>query len=290
MSDLLSGNPSPLIELRDERLAGSGVALWLKRDDLIHPLIPGNKWRKLVPNLNVALAQGHHTILTFGGAWSNHIRAVAAAGSLLGIKTIGIIRGEEHLPLNPVLDEARQRGMYLSYLDREAYRNKASDGCLDAIRERFGEFYLLPEGGTNTLAVRSCRHVPREVSIDFDVICCAVGTGGTLAGIAAGLEVGQRAIGFSALKGGHFLAEEVRELQRTAFGATVGRFEIETRYHFGGFAKRAPALDSFSRDFFERHAIALESSYVAKMMYGVFDMAYRGEFPRETRVIAVITG
>lgn len=111
MSDLLPGDPSPLTELRDERLAGGGVAVWLKRDDLIHPLLPGNKWRKLVPNLDTARAQGHHTLLTFGGAWSNHIRAVAAAGSLLGMSTIGVIRGEEHLPLNPVLAEATRRGI-----------------------------------------------------------------------------------------------------------------------------------------------------------------------------------
>jgi 1-aminocyclopropane-1-carboxylate deaminase len=177
--------PSPLVELNDDRLTRCGLRLWLKRDDLIHPDLPGNKWRKLNLNLIEAREQGKHTLLTFGGAFSNHIRATAAAGRLFGFDTIGIIRGEQHLPLNPVLDYAARQGMRLVYLDRATYRVKHT--LTDRLRLEFGDFYLLPEGGSNALAARGCALLPGEIDIDFDLICCPVGTGGTLAGIAAGL-------------------------------------------------------------------------------------------------------
>lgn len=177
--------PSPLVELDDARLTGHGLRLWLKRDDLIHPDLPGNKWRKLNLNLIEAREQGKHTLLTFGGAFSNHIRATAAAGQLFGFDTIGIIRGEEHLPLNRVLDYAARHGMRLVYLDRATYRLKHT--LTDRLHQQFGDFYLLPEGGSNALAALGCALLPGEIDIDFDLICCPVGTGGTLAGIAAGL-------------------------------------------------------------------------------------------------------
>lgn len=292
MTDELGGAvvPSPLVELDDDRVSSRGVRLWLKRDDLIHPAVPGNKWRKLVPNLRAAREQGHGRLLTFGGAWSNHIRATAAAGRLFGFETIGVIRGEEHLPLNPTLTGAVADGMRLTYLDRTTYRQKHTPEVVAPLHEQYGDFYLIPEGGSNELAVRSCRDVPGEVDIDFDVICCAVGTGGTLAGIAAGLEAGQRALGFSALKGGEYLAGEVERLQVAAFGTRLGDWDIEYRYHFGGFAKRTAVLDGFIADFAERHGVALEWVYVAKMLFGVFDLVERGAFPPGTRLVAVVTG
>lgn len=178
--------PSPVVEVRDERLSRSGVRLLVKRDDLIHPEIPGNKWRKLKYNLAVARERGAGTLLTFGGAYSNHIRATAAAGHYLGFSTIGVIRGEERLPLNPSLAYAIGRGMRLIYVDRTTYRHKREPEVIDGLRQRFGDFYLLPEGGSNALAVCGCAEIPAEIDESFDVICCAVGTGGTLAGIAAG--------------------------------------------------------------------------------------------------------
>lgn len=193
--------PSPIEELRNELLDSRNIRLYLKRDDLIHPELPGNKWRKLEPNLEAARDLGSHTFLTFGGAYSNHIRATAAAGHYLGFSTIGVIRGEEHLPLNPSLTFAVNRGMQLAYLDRTTYRLKDSPDLTDELRRRFGDFYLVPEGGSNELGVRGCRAIVDEIAFDFDVICCACGTGATLAGIAASLGDGQRAIGFAALKG-----------------------------------------------------------------------------------------
>jgi 1-aminocyclopropane-1-carboxylate deaminase len=259
--------PSPVEELHDERLTQRGIRLHLKRDDLIHPEMPGNKWRKLKYNLAAAAENGHRTLLTFGGAYSNHIRAVAAAGYYFGYETIGIIRGEEHLPLNPTLAYATARGMGIEYLDRETYRDKASPTVERELRRRHDDFFLLPEGGSNAHAVRGAAELPAELAMPYDVVCCACGTGGTLAGIAAGLPAGRRAIGFSALKGGSFLVDNVR--RQAEYGVDTTNWSIELDYHFGGFARRTAELDRFIADFRDRHGLQLEWVYVAKMLYGL---------------------
>lgn len=279
-----------MVELTDDRLANRGVRLWLKRDDLIHPDLPGNKWRKLKHNLTAATESGHHTLLTFGGAYSNHLRATAAAGHYFGFHTIGVVRGEEHLPLNPVLSYAVDRGMRLTYLDRGTYRNKDDPGVRAALRDRWGRFYLLPEGGSNAAAVRGCAELPAEITEDFDVIAVPVGTGGTLAGIAAGLRPGQHAIGFSALKGGEFLTERVRQLQHSASAEPRANWHVEYGFHFGGYARQTPALTAFAADFTARHGIVLERCYVAKMLSGIVTLAGSGALAPDSTVVAVITG
>lgn len=281
--------PSPLEELDDDRIARRGVRLLLKRDDLINPEVPGNKWRKLKYNLEAAAAGGHDTLLTFGGAYSNHIRAVAAAGHYFGYDTIGVIRGEERLPLNPVLAYAMSHGMRLGYLDRTSYREKMSDVVLNRLSDRFGDFFLVPEGGSNVAGVRGATELPREIDIPYDVICCPCGTGGTLAGVAAGLSHGVRALGFSALKGGGFLVDDVRQLQAD-FDRPTTNWSLELDYHFGGFARKNADLDWFIAEFRERHSIELEWVYVAKMLYGVFDLVGSGRFEPGTTLIAVVTG
>jgi 1-aminocyclopropane-1-carboxylate deaminase len=282
--------PSPMHRLNDDRLQAVGVEVWLKRDDLIHPDVPGNKWRKLRYNLMEAAARGDETLLTFGGAYSNNIRAVAAGGSLCRFSTVGIIRGEEHLPLNPSLAFALRQGMRLSYLSREGYRRKTEADVLDGLRDEFGSFYLLPEGGSNELAARGCAEIPAEIAMDFDVICSACGTGGTLAGIAAGLRPGQRAVGFSVLKGGAFLERSTADLQVRAFGSRRGDWRIETGFHFGGYARMPAELGYFVADFRDRHGVVLDWVYVAKMMYGIYALARTGAFEPGSRVVAVITG
>ena len=282
--------PSPLAELPDGRLTRAGVCLYLKRDDLISPDIPGNKWRKLRYNLAAARDQGHRVLLTFGGAYSNHIRATAAAGHYFGFATIGVIRGEEHLPRNASLDYAVRHGMRLVYLDRATYRRKTSPAVIAALRDQFGDFYLLPEGGSNPAALRGCAELAGEIVRPFDLVCCPCGTGGTLAGLANGLGARQRALGFSVLKGGQFLAGDVASLQRAAFGVPSGNWAIEYGFHFGGFAKRTPALDEFITGFQARHALALNWVYTAKMMYGIFELAGQGAFRHGTTIVAVITG
>lgn len=282
--------PSPVERVRDERLAGAGIELWLKREDLIHPDVPGNKWRKLKYNLAQASAQGQRTLLTFGGAYSNHLRAVAAAGRACGFLTVGVVRGEEHLPLNDSLSFAVRHGMRLAYLSRADYRRKTDPAIIEALHREFGSFYLLPEGGSNELAVRGCAELPAELPAELDVVCCPCGTGATLAGIAAGLAAGQRAIGFAVLKGGSFLEHDVADLQRRTFGAPTGNWQVEQRFHFGGYARRTAELDGFAADFEARHSIGLDWVYVAKMMYGIFALAQEGAFTSGTRVAAVITG
>jgi len=281
---------SPLAELADARLDEHHVRLLLKRDDLIHPELPGNKWRKLSHNLAAAREQGHTTLLTFGGAYSNHIHAVAAAGRVFGFSTIGVIRGERAEPLNWSLSYATAQGMKLIYLDRETYRHKHEPQVIDALRVRFGDVYVLPEGGSNALAACGCAELPQEIDTGFDLICCPVGSGGTLAGIAAGLAPGQRALGFSALKGAWSLDADVAELQRDAFGTTSGNWTINHDFHCGGFAKRTPELDGFIADFHQRHGVDLDRVYVAKMLYGVVALAEQGEFDSGTTIVAVITG
>jgi 1-aminocyclopropane-1-carboxylate deaminase len=283
--------PSPLQEITDPRLEVASVRLILKRDDLISPDLPGNKWRKLKYNLETARRDGHRTLLTFGGAYSNHIRATAAAGARFGFATIGVVRGEEHQPLNPSLRYAADRGMELVYLDRASYRCQASPAVIEPLRERFGRFYLLPEGGSNGLAARGCAELPAEITTPFEVLCVPCGTGGTLAGVAAGLAAGQRAIGFSALRGGAgFLPGTVRALQDEAFGGPRGDWLVDDEFHCGGFARRTPDLDAFIAGFQARHGLTLDWVYVAKMLYGLYAHAQRGTFPPGTTVVAVITG
>lgn len=279
--------PSPLQELVDDRLAGRGVRLLLKRDDLIHPDIPGNKWRKLKHNLAAAAHADRRTVLTFGGAYSNHLRATAVACHRLGFASVGVVRGEAHQPLNPVLDVAARHGMALSYLDRGSYRRKDDPAVIDGLRRRFGDVQLIPEGGANAHGVRGCAELPAELGPDVDVICCASGTGTTLAGIAAALRPHQRAIGFAVLKGGGFLRDEVHRLHR-AYGPVTGDVSVETDFHFGGYARGAAELSGFIADFRQRHGVTLDAVYEAKMMYGIVALARRGQFRPGSTVVAVL--
>ena len=273
-------------ELCDERLTAAGVRVLLKRDDLIHPEIPGNKWRKLKYNVSAARDLGFDTLLTFGGAYSNHIRATAAVGYYGGFNTVGVIRGEEHLPLNPSLEYAAARGMRLTYLDRTTYRAKTSDAVITALHREFGDFYLLPEGGSNREAVLGCAELAAELTDPYDVLFCAVGTGGTLAGVAASTP--RAVVGVPVLKGGAFLENQIVDLQRTTYGTRVGTWHLECNYHFGGYAKRTPELDAFIEDFEARHGLLLDWVYEAKMMYALFDQITHGTFPQGTTLIALI--
>ncbi|MEU0068465.1 pyridoxal-phosphate dependent enzyme [Streptomyces sp. NPDC006332] len=282
--------PSPLQEIEDDRFTRYGVGLVLKRDDLIHPELVGNKWRKLAPNLSAAAGR---TVVTFGGAYSNHLRATAAAGRLLGLRTVGVVRGQELAgrPLNASLARCAADGMRLHFIDRSTYRRKTEPETLAAVLRAAGaeDAYVVPEGGSNALAVRGCRALGEELRGHADVVGVACGTGGTLAGLAAGLGPDRRALGVPVLKGG-FLDGDIRALQQQAFGGLRGSWRLDERFHFGGYARTTPELDSFAADFESRHGLPVERLYVAKLLYGLVALAQEGHFTPGTTVAAVITG
>ncbi len=283
--------PSPLVKLSSDFLFEKAVNLWMKREDLIHPQLSGNKWRKLEFNLEEMRRQRKKGILTFGGAYSNHIYATAAAGQLFDFSTIGIIRGEETLPLNPTLAFARQAGMQLEYLNRTTYRDK--EKLTKIYQSRYPDYYLLPEGGTNIHAIpgsaRTAAEIVEQLPLLPDYICLACGTGGTLAGIVAGLDGVSEVLGFSVLKG-DFHQRDIRELLTNANIRDPENWSINTEYHFGGYARRTPELDKFIADFKKEYDIPLEWIYTGKLMYGVFDLIEKGVFPKGSNIVVIHTG
>ncbi|TXH29816.1 MAG: 1-aminocyclopropane-1-carboxylate deaminase/D-cysteine desulfhydrase [Cyclobacteriaceae bacterium] len=281
---MLRYTPTPTVEITDPIVEKAGVRLLIKREDLNHPLVSGNKWWKLKYNLAEAQTQNKKTLLTFGGAYSNHIYATAAGAAELGFKSIGIIRGEETLPLNSTLSFAKQQGMSLHYVSRELYRTKTSSQFIDALEQRFGDFYLIPEGGTNALAVKGAAEFAQTLNTDFDYLCCPIGTGGTLAGLINGLPK-KKVIGFSVLKGGEFLVDDIRAL------TTVnGNWNVVSDYHFGGYAKTNSALEQFIRTYEANHAIPLDQVYTGKMMAGIYDLIQKGHFVKGNTILAIHTG
>ncbi|MFD5557397.1 1-aminocyclopropane-1-carboxylate deaminase/D-cysteine desulfhydrase [Streptomyces sp. NPDC127068] len=284
--------PSPLLDVRDDRFDARGVRLALKRDDLIHPELVGNKWRKLAPNLTAA---GRRTVVTFGGAYSNHLRATAAAGRLLGLRTLGVVRGDElaDRPLNPSLARCAADGMRLRFVDRATYRRAAEPEALAALLAALdlapADAYVVPEGGSNPLAVRGCVPLGRELRGRADVVAVACGTGGTLAGLAAGLDPEQRALGVPVVGGG-FLTEATAGLQRATFGERRGSWSLDDRFHWGGYARVPPPLRKFADDFARRHGLAVERLYVAKLLWALLKLTEEGAFPAGTRLVAVVTG
>jgi 1-aminocyclopropane-1-carboxylate deaminase/D-cysteine desulfhydrase-like pyridoxal-dependent ACC family enzyme len=281
---------TPLQKIQHPLLQERQVALYIKREDLLHPEISGNKWRKLKYNLQEAKRLQHHTLLTFGGAYSNHIAATAAAGKAYGFATIGIIRGEEHLPLNPTLRFATSCGMQLQYISREKYKQKADPAFLQELSEQYGGPYILPEGGTNSLAVKGCTEIVQDIAIGYDYVCCASGTGGTLAGIIAGLAGEKQVLGFPALKGGAFLEEDIKQLVYSYSSRDFSNWRLITDYHFGGYAKVKPELLAFMQAFQHQHHIPLDPIYTGKMLYGLFDLIRKGYFPKSSRIVAIHTG
>lgn len=273
--------PSSLQPIHNDLTRQFKVQLFIKRDDLIHPEISGNKWRKLKYNIEQARLENKTTLLTFGGAFSNHITATAATGRLLGFKTIGIIRGEEYQPLNKSLQFSADSGMQLYYVNRASYKDKQH--IPSAVFPSLDSMYIIPEGGANALAAKGCAEIPEEIQMDFDYICCACGTGTTLAGIAGNLKSHQQAVGFPVLKNGSFLSDEIRRL-------TSADFQLMTDYHFGGYAKTTPELIQFVKDFYAEHRILLDYVYTGKMMYGILHLIAKNHFPPESVIIAVHTG
>ena len=229
-------------------------------------------------------------MLTFGGAWSNHIYATAAAGKYFGFNTIGIIRGEASKPLNPTLQFAHDCGMHIEYMERKHYRNKTSPHIIEQLHARHGDFYLIAEGGSNHLALAGCAEIVTDINIPFDMISVACGTGATLAGMVSALIDKQSAIGFAVLKGADFLEQDVARMLEESGHTATDNWRIETGYHFGGYAKTSSELFAFIRQFSTEHGIELDAVYTGKMFFGLFDLIRQGAFARGTRIIAVHSG
>lgn len=262
------------------------ISISIKREDLLHPIISGNKFRKLKYNLKEAIKQKKSKLVTFGGAFSNHILAVAAAGKELGFETIGIIRGDEladKILENPTLFKAQKLGMKFKFVDREMYRNKNEIDFRRRLELEFQDFYLLPEGGTNELAIQGCEEILTDLDNDFDFICCPVGTGGTISGIINCSKESQQVLGFPALCG-DFLKEDIRKF------ATKSNWNLITDYDFGGYAKVSDELIRFMNDFYSKYNILLDPIYTGKMMFGVMDLIEKDFFPKNSRILVIHTG
>jgi 1-aminocyclopropane-1-carboxylate deaminase len=288
-SDFINHN-TPILKIDDPIIKDSGIKLFIKREDLNHPGLSGNKWHKLKYNLIEAKEKGYETLLTFGGAYSNHIYATAEAGNLFGFKTIGIIRGEEHLPLNPTLSFASSRGMKIHYVNRKTYREKNSTEFIKQLRQKFGNFYLVPEGGTNKLAVKGASEIIFNIDIDFDYVCCACGTGGTLAGLVTGLNGRKKALGFSVLKGGGFLLNDVEKLIYESAGEKYNNWDINLDFHFGGYAKINSELIEFIERFQKISSIPIEAIYTGKLLFGIYNLVLNNYFNNGTNILVIHTG
>ena len=264
--------------------------MFIKREDLIHSQITGNKWYKLKYNIEAARNQGKDKLLTFGGAYSNHIYAVASAGKIFNFDTIGIIRGKEHNPLNSTLSYAKEAGMEIYYLDRTSYRKKNTPEIINHLQKFWGDFYLIPEGGTNEYAVQGCPEIVSKINTDFDYVCCPCGTGGTLAGLIAGLNGNKFALGFAVLKGASFLKENVNSLLRSFNGTSLNNWEINLDYHFGGYTRINKKLLNFVERFTTITKVPIEPIYTGKMLFGIYDLVLKGFFKEGRKIIVIHTG
>ena len=291
MSIFLSGRDKvPVEKIQNDLTSKHKLRLLIKREDLLHHIISGNKFRKLKYNLVEAKRQGATRLITFGGAYSNHILAVAASGYESNFQTTGIIRGEATLPLNPTLQKASERfGMQLVYADRVSYRDKPMNDLLEMLEVDTGKAYVIPEGGTNALAIKGCAEIVEDLQVNPDYICCSCGTGGTMAGIICGVKGKARVIGFSALKG-NFLKDDIEKLVDSYDNHKYRNWEVNTDYHFGGYAKFNKPLIHFINKFRALHGILLDPIYTGKMMYGIYGLMTTGFFKRGETVMAIHTG
>lgn len=277
--------PSPIQKIETELTQKFDVQLFIKRDDLIHPEISGNKWRKLKYNIAQAQLENKHTLLTFGGAFSNHITATAAAGKYLNFRTIGLIRGEKYTPLNASLQFAESCGMELFYVDRTAYKQKNISTVLTQIPNYVAaDIFVLPEGGASEWALKGCAEIVDEINIDFDFICCACGTGTTIAGIATNLKNTQQAIGFPVLKHPNLHHEIEQKIPDLKFNFSLIDASI------GGYAKTTPQLVQFIKAFYHAHQILLDYVYTGKAMLRLFELIEQGYFPKKSTIVMVHTG
>ena len=277
-------------QLNDCLLKKKEITLAVKREDLLHEHISGNKFRKLYYNMIAAKEKGYDTLLTFGGAFSNHIAATAAAGNEYGLKTIGVIRGDElgenlaeTLAKNPTLAFAHSQGMQFHFVSRQNYRYKTEPDFIAELFKLFGSFYLVPEGGTNELAVKGTEEILTPEDEEFDYVCSAIGTGGTIAGIINSAFPHQKILGFPALKE-NFLHQNIAKYTHS------DHWQLIRDYNFGGFAKINKDLVDFINMVYTLHNLPLDPVYTGKMLYGIIDLIKKDYFPKGSKILAIHTG
>jgi len=279
------------IQIKLPLLKQHGVVLYVKREDLLHPYISGNKYRKLKYNIAEAKKKGNQCLLTFGGAYSNHILATAAVGKEFGFKTVGVIRGEElvldvekTLINNPTLKQAHDFGMTFKFVSRSEYQHKKDSFFLEKLSKEYPNSYIIPEGGTNPLAIKGCEEILTKKDEDFTHVCCAMGTGGTVTGIVNSSSVNQHVLVFPSLKG-DWIEDELKSLQPNKIN-----WKIISDYHFGGYAKTSDKLITFINYFKENTLIPLDPVYTGKLMFGIIDMIRNNQFEKGDKILAIHTG
>jgi len=284
--------PSPVTQIKTPLLVEKKIKLFIKRDELIHPIIQGNKWRKLKYNLIEAQKTNSRTLLSFGGAYSNHLHALAYAGKQLGIKTIGIIRGEAPQPLNPCLQDMQNWGMQLKFIKRIDYKQKNNANFLNDLKQQLGNFYLIPEGANNAQGTKGCAELLEELQEPYDVICCEVGSGTMLSSLIQNdTNPHTQYLGFAVMKNAQLDDDIYNRLKIIEKSATqLPAWKINHAYHFGGFAKTTDELNHFINAFKQQHNIQLEPVYSGKMLWGIFDLISKNHFKADTTILAIHGG
>jgi len=285
--------PTPI-----EQITIRGVPVWVKRDDLNHPEVQGNKLRKLKYNFEYAITRQHSHLVTFGGAYSNHIAATAAAGHTYGVRTVGIIRGQEFVDnegtWSNTLKRARQQDMHLVFINRSAYREKEKAADFKQAVRSLPDPFVVPEGGSNALGVQGAAELITELQQQMSIlpthIICACGTGGTLAGLIQGIAEQQLPIKVWGMVVHKAAAAISQEIQKLCPQHTPVNWRLFDQYHFGGYAKTQPQLSDFATVFRKDFGIALDQVYNCKSFFGLCDLISSGSLTAHDRPLIVHTG
>ena len=286
MQELISAQPS-IDQLHNEVYLSKGVKVSMLRLDKIHPEISGNKIFKLYYFLEEAIASSHKTIITFGGAWSNHLSATAYACHISGIKCIGFVRGEEPKTFSHTLRFCKKHGMQLEFISRDRYKKINSPNFIERLKSEFGEHTLVPEGGFSFKGVKGAEKIISLVKKEiYTHVCCPVGTGTTFTGVINAINDNTQVIGFSVLKNLDDIAERLKTLNVDLTKNII----FNGDYHFGGYAKKTNELITFMNRFYEGNKIPLDFVYTGKMMFGIDDLIKKNYFSGGANILCIHTG
>jgi 1-aminocyclopropane-1-carboxylate deaminase len=263
------------------------VQVDMLRLDLVHPVISGNKWFKLKHNIAAAKTSGSKTILSFGGAYSNHLIATAAAARASGIAAIGIVRGDDKQELTETLRQCEDRGMQLHFVSRGEYKQKEEAAWLEYLFEKFDNPFIIPEGGANEWGRKGAGDIAALVPASYTHVCLSVGTGTTFSGLRNALPVTMQLLGFAPMKGGNYLADEIRGHLKDDCDVNWLLFD---QWHFGGFGKWNSELLQFMNEFYRINNIPLDIVYTGKMMFGVKQLIEKEQFPGGSEILCIHTG